>query len=94
VASYTKADLLAEVAERANVSKANAESIITALFETVISRAKEGTKVSWPGFGSFSTTERAARVGRNPQTGDEIQIPASTALKFTAAKALKDSLNS
>lgn len=94
MASYSKSDLLADVAERAGVSKANAESVINALFETVIDKTKEGTKVAWPGFGSFSTSERAARVGRNPQTGEELQIPASTTMKFTAAKALKDTLNS
>jgi DNA-binding protein HU-beta len=94
VANYTKADLLADVAESAGVSKAEAEQVIDAFFNTVASKAKDGGKVSWPGFGSFSASKRAARVGRNPQTGAEIQIPASTALKFTAAKALKDQLNS
>ena len=93
MASYNKSDLLADVAERAGVSKANAESVINALFDTLVAKAKEGTKVSWPGFGAFSTSARAARVGRNPQTGEEIQIPASTTMKFTAAKALKDTLN-
>jgi DNA-binding protein HU-beta len=93
VASYNKADLLTDVAERAGVSKANAESVLNALFDTVIAKAKDGIKVSWPGFGSFSTSERSARVGRNPQTGEEIKIPASTTMKFTVAKALKDALN-
>lgn len=91
--AYNKSDLLADVAERAGVTKAEAETIISALFDTVIAKSKEGEKVSWPGFGSFSLSERAARVGRNPQTGAEIQIPKSTAMKFTAAKALKDALN-
>jgi DNA-binding protein HU-beta len=93
MASYTKADLLTHIAERAGVSKADAEKVIDALFETVVSKSKEGDKVAWPGFGSFSASKRAARTGRNPRTGEEITIPASTALKFTAAKALKDALN-
>lgn len=91
--AYTKADLLADVAERAGVSKADAENVLGAFFDTVISKTKEGTKVAWPGFGSFSTSQRAARVGRNPKTGEELHIPAQTAMKFTAGKALKDSLN-
>lgn len=93
MANYTKAELLTEVAERAGVSKTEAESVIDALFSTVTGQAKAGNKVSWPGFGSFSISHRAARTGRNPQTGAEIQIPASSALKFTPAKALKDLLN-
>ncbi len=94
MSNYTKAELLNEIAERAGVSKNDVESVIEALFTTVTQQAKAGNKVSWPGFGSFSTSQRSARTGRNPQTGAEIQIPASTALKFTAAKALKDELNS
>lgn len=94
MASYNKADLISDVAERAGVSKSEAETVITALFDTLVVKTKEGTKVSWPGFGAFSISERAARTGRNPQTGAEIQIPKTTAMKFTAAKALKDALNS
>lgn len=93
MANYTKAELLTEVAERAGVSKTEVESVIDALFSTVTAQAKAGNKVSWPGFGSFSISHRAARTGRNPQTGAEIQIPATSALKFTPAKALKDQLN-
>ena len=94
MASYTKADLLAHVSERAGVSKADAEKVIESLFATVIGKSKEGEKVAWPGFGAFSAAKRAARTGRNPRTGEEIAIPASTAIKFTPAKALKDALNS
>lgn len=93
VANYTKAQLVADVAESANVSKANVESVLKALFDIIIAKTKEGTKISIPQFGSFQTSERAARVGRNPQTGEEIKIPSSTVMKFTAAKALKDALN-
>ena len=92
MASYTKAQLIADVAESSSVTKATAESVVDALFDTIVSKTKDGTKVSWPGFGSFHTVERAARKGRNPQTGEDIDIPASTTMKFTLAKALKDGL--
>ncbi len=93
MAKYTKAQLVADVADAADVTKMNAESVINAMFEIVVSQTKQGTKVAWPGFGSFQTSQRAARKGRNPQTGNEIHIPASTVMKFTSAKALKDLLN-
>ena len=56
-------------------------------------RPKKGDKVAWPGFGSFSTTKRPARTGRNPQTGAPVDIAASTAMKFTASSTLKSTLN-
>ena len=57
------------------------------------SEAKKGDKVAWPGFGSFSTTKRPARTGRNPQTGAPVKIAASTAMKFSASSTLKSALN-
>ena len=89
----TKAEMLDAVADSAGVSKAQAETTLDAFFDYVVSQAKAGDKVAWPGFGSFSTTERSAREGRNPQTGETIQIKASTAMKFSASSALKSSLN-
>lgn len=89
----TKSELIEAVAEAAGVSKADAERTVGAFFDTVVSGAKGGDKVSWPGFGSFSTTNRPARTGRNPQTGDPVQIAASTAMKFTASSTLKSTLN-
>lgn len=89
----TKAELIDTVAEAAGVSKADAERTIGAFFDTVVSSAKAGDKVTWPGFGAFSTTQRAAREGRNPQTGATVQIKASTALKFSASAGLKTALN-
>jgi DNA-binding protein HU-beta len=88
-----KAELLEAVAARAGTTKADAEKVLESFFEEVTSTAKEGGKVSWPGFGSFSTTERPARKGRNPQTGAEVDIAASTVMKFTASSALKGALN-
>jgi DNA-binding protein HU-beta len=89
----TKAELLEAVADAAGVSKADAERTIGAFFDTVVSSTKGGDKVAWPGFGSFSTSKRAAREGRNPQTGETVQIKASTAMKFTASSTLKSALN-
>jgi DNA-binding protein HU-beta len=90
----TKAELIEAVASEAGVSKADAEKTIQAFFDTVVTTTKQGDdKVAWPGFGSFSTTKRSARTGRNPQTGAPVKIAASTAMKFTASSTLKSSLN-
>lgn len=90
----TKAELIDAVAEAAGVSKADAERTLGAFFDHVVKSTKGGEKVAWPGFGSFSTTKRGARTGRNPQTGAPVQIKASTAMKFTASSTLKSALNS
>jgi DNA-binding protein HU-beta len=89
----TKAELIAAIADKAGVSKADAENTISAFFDLVVDSAKKGDKVAWPGFGSFQTTERKARTGRNPQTGAEVKVPASTAMKFTSSSTLKSALN-
>ena len=89
----TKAELIEAVAGSAGVSKAEAEKTLGAFFDHVIAATKKGDKVAWPGFGSFSTTKRPARTGRNPQTGAPVKIAASTAMKFTASSTLKAELN-
>ncbi|CAN5785447.1 HU family DNA-binding protein [soil metagenome] len=89
----TKAELIDSVASDAGVSKADAERTIGAFFDHVVDGAKKGDKVAWPGFGSFSTSSRAARTGRNPQTGEPVKIAASTAMKFSASATLKSALN-
>ena len=89
----TKAELIDAVAKNAGVSKADAERTLGAFFDTVVATTKKGDKVAWPGFGSFSTTKRSARTGRNPQTGAPVQISASKAMKFTASSTLKANLN-
>lgn len=91
--NMTKAELIDAVASRADVSKADAERTISAFFDLVVESTKKGDKVAWPGFGSFQTTERKARTGRNPQTGAEVKVPASTAMKFTSSSTLKSALN-
>ena len=93
MASVTKAELVGGVATAANVTKAEAEKVLTVFFDTVKSNAKKGNKVAWPGFGSFSVTRRAARTGRNPRTGVAVRIKASNAVKFTSSTALKDAVN-
>lgn len=89
----TKAELLDSVAKSAGVSRTDAERTLSAFFEHVTKATKKGERVGWPGFGTFSTSKRKARSGRNPQTGGTVKIPASTAMKFTSSSTLKGSLN-
>ena len=81
----TKAELIDAVAGAAGVSKADAEKVLGAFFDEVVAAVKKDDKVAWPGFGSFSLTKRAAREGRNPQTGEKVKIAASKAVKFTSS---------
>ena len=85
--SYTKAELVADIADKTGVSKAEAELAVLYVarvcHDVLLEKARTGNKVGWPGFGMFETTQRAARAGRNPHTGETIQIEASTAMKFT-----------
>jgi len=89
----TKAELIDAVAQSANVTKHDAERTISAFFELVVASAKKGEKVSWPGFGSFTASTRKARTGRNPRTGEPVEVPASMAIKFSASSTLKAELN-
>ncbi|MBE7214486.1 HU family DNA-binding protein [Shewanella benthica] len=88
-----KTELVAKMAENADLTKAEAARALKSFEETITAALKSGDKISIIGFGSFETTNRAARIGRNPQTGKEIQIPAATVPKFKAGKTLKDSVN-
>lgn len=89
----TKADLVNAIADEAGLSKADAEKALKAFTDTVTSALKKDEKVALVGFGTFSVGERAARTGKNPQTGAQINIPAAKVPKFKAGKALKDSIN-
>ena len=89
----TKAELIEAVATKANVSKGDAERTLGAFFDHVVASAQQDDKVAWPGFGSFSVGSRAARTGRNPQTGEPVKIKASKNMKFTASSTLKTALN-
>ena len=88
-----KSELVDAVASGAGVSRGDAEGVLTTFFDTVKSSAKSGDTVSWPGFGKFKTSARAARTARNPQTGQSVKVKASTAMKFTPSSVLKDFLN-
>ena len=85
-----KAELISAVAANADVSKKEAEAVITATLDVITNALKEGEKVQMVGFGSFEVKKRAARVGRNPQTKEAVEIPASVVPVFKAGKALKD----
>ena len=87
-----KAELINAVAASAEVSKKDAEAVITASVETITAALKEGEKVQLVGFGSFELKPRAARIGRNPKTKEAIDIPASSVPVFKAGKALKDAV--
>ena len=87
-----KAELINAVAASADVSKKEAEAVITATLDAISAALKEGDKVQLVGFGSFEVKKRAARVGRNPKTKETIEIPASTVPVFKAGKTLKDAI--
>ena len=87
-----KADLVAAVAETAGISKKDSEKAVNAAFDAITAALVAGDKVQLVGFGAFETKERSARVGRNPKTKEEIQIPASRVPAFKAGKALKDAI--
>ena len=87
-----KAELINAVAASAEVSKKDAEAVITATLDTITAALKEGEKVQLVGFGSFELKPRAARIGRNPKTKESIEIPASVVPVFKAGKALKDTV--
>ena len=88
-----KAELIAAVAAKTGDTKKAAEEAVNAFVEVVTNALKEGDKVQLVGFGSFEVRKRAARKGRNPQTKEEIKIPASKAPVFKAGKALKELVN-
>ena len=88
-----KTELIAAIAEQAEISKKDAEKALKAFVDVVTEQLKEGEKVQLVGFGTFEVTERAAREGRNPQTGKTMKIAACKAPKFKAGKALKDAVN-
>ena len=88
-----KADLVAAMAEKAGVSKKDAEASLKAFTDVVAEELKKGEKIQLVGFGTFEVSERAAREGRNPQTGETMTIAACKAPKFKAGKALKDAIN-
>lgn len=88
-----KAELVAAIAEKTELSKKDSEKVLKAFIDVVTEELTKGEKIQLVGFGTFEVAERAAREGRNPQTGATMKIPASKAPKFKAGKALKDAVN-
>ncbi len=88
-----KTELVDAIASAAEISKAQAGKAVDAFVDSVTETLSKGGKVTLIGFGTFETRERSARTGRNPQTGQEIQIAASTTPAFKAGKQLKDAVN-
>lgn len=88
-----KNDLIAAVADSTGMSKGEATSAVDCVFDTITDALKRGDEVRLVNFGTFSVSRRAASEGRNPRTGERIQIPASNQAKFKAGKGLKTSLN-
>ena len=88
-----KTELVVSIAEKAAISKKDAEKALSAFLDTVVDELKKGEKVQLVGFGTFETKTRAAREGRNPRTGKTIKIAASKYPAFSAGKAFKDSVN-
>ena len=87
-----KTELIANMAEYAGISKAAADRALLGFLETVTDSLQNGERVTLIGFGTFSVSERAARTGRNPQTGKAIKIPAKTVVKFKPGKKLADAV--
>lgn len=89
----TKSELIAAIAEKAGLTKAQTEQAFSATFETIVEIMKKEGAVMVPGFGKFSKKERAARQGRNPSSGETITIPKSNVAGFKAAQQLKEAIN-
>jgi len=88
-----KQDLVDLIATQTDISKTNAEAALNTFVDAVTKTLSEGGKVSIVNFGSFETSKRAARTGRNPRTGEEMVIPSAVIAKFKAGKRLKDAVN-
>lgn len=85
----TKAEMIQAVAERAGTDKKSTEAVLGAFFDHTAEQIKAGEKVAWPGFGTFSMSERGARTGRNPQTGESIKIKKSRSVKLGTSAPMK-----
>jgi DNA-binding protein HU-beta len=88
----TKQDFVDAVADKAGLSKRDASEAVDAVLDTITSTLKRGDSVTFTGFGKFSTSHRAARMGVNPRTGERVQIQATIVPKFTAGSALKSAV--
>jgi DNA-binding protein HU-beta len=91
--TFKKAEFIQQLSEKTGLNKKESEEAMQAVFDVIQEQVAAGKKVNLAGFGTFTCKDRAARKGRNPQTGEELQIAASKAPGFSAAKAWKDTLN-
>mmetsp|Transcript_5960 Transcript_5960/g.12375 ORF Transcript_5960/g.12375 Transcript_5960/m.12375 type:complete len:160 (-) Transcript_5960:73-552(-) len=91
--NFKKAELVSALAERTGLTKKDSESILQTTLEIIMEEVGSGKKITLPGFGSFTLKDRAERKGRNPQTGEELLIPASKSPSFTVSKTWKDEVN-
>lgn len=85
----TKAEMVQGVADRSETDKKTTDAVLSAFFDYTAEQVKAGEKIAWPGFGTFSMHERAARWGRNPQTGDKIKIKKSRSIKLSTSAPMK-----
>ncbi|MGB5162708.1 MAG: integration host factor subunit beta [Thermoanaerobaculia bacterium] len=90
----TKAELVEQVAETTQLTKKHAELIVNTVFESIVESLKEGEKIELRGFGSFRIRQRGSRIGRNPKTGDRVEVPPKRIPYFKPGKELKELLNS
>jgi len=93
VFKMNKTELVTAIAEKAELTKKDSEKALKAFTEVIAEELKKGEKIQLVGFGTFEVSNRAARTGKNPQTGNAIDIPASKAPKFKAGKSLKETVN-
>jgi len=89
----TKADLIDDVSRAVEVTRKESEAIVEIIFDSIVESLRSGDKIEIRGFGSFRTRQRESRVGRNPKTGDRVEVPARKIPYFKPSKELKDSLN-
>jgi integration host factor subunit beta len=89
----TKADLIEEVSRLAEVTRKDSEVIVETIFESIVHSLRAGDKIEIRGFGSFRTRQRKPRIGRNPKTGDKVEVPAKKIPFFKPSKELKDLVN-
>ena len=89
----TKADLIEQVAQLVEVTRKDSEVIVETIFDSVVRALRAGDKIEIRGFGSFRTRKRQGRIGRNPKTGDRVEVPAKTIPYFKPSKELKDLIN-
>ena len=92
-ANMTKADLIEEVSRLADLTRKDSEIIVETIFESIVTSLRAGDKIEIRGFGSFRTRQRKPRVGRNPKTGDRVEVPAKKIPFFKPSKELKDVVN-